>query len=145
MRIFLRFLSLKKASDPLGRDSVSKMSLATISLIGLLIYLIYHFYVYPALISPLSKIPNAHWSVPITSLWILRQRYEKRENYALEKAHKRFGPFVRTGPNEVSVDGLEGIRTVYQGGFEKADWYEIFDNYGYVHDTLNLPWEEFEG
>lgn len=113
----------------------------TALLLGPLILLAYHFYVYPALISPLSKIPNAHWSVPITPLWILHKRFKKRENGALEDAHKRLGPFVRTAPNELSVDSLDGVRTIYQGGFEKADWYEIFDNYGWVlAHQISTPW-----
>lgn len=98
----------------------------------LVIFLSYHFVIYPALISPLARLPNAHWSAPFSPAWILYQRFKKRENASLEKAHKSLGPFIRVGPNDVSVNDLDAVRTIYQGGWEKPGWYGVFDNYGYV-------------
>lgn len=94
------------------------------------IYCTYHFIIHPAFLSPLSALPKAHWSVPFSPLWILYKRYAHRENGALVAAHKRLGPYVRTAPNEVSVDDVEGVKQIYMGGFEKPEWYAIFDNYG---------------
>lgn len=38
--------------------------------------------------------------------------------------HKRRGPILRIGPNELSVNCYEGgLRTIYAGGFEKHDFY----------------------
>lgn len=105
---------------------------AVLLALTLVIFSLYHFVVHPALISPLARLPNAHWSVPFSPLWILYQRYKKRENASLEKAHKERGPFIRVGPNDVSVDDLNAVRTIYQGGWEKPSWYGVFDNYGYV-------------
>lgn len=92
---------------------------------------IYKLLVYPALISPLSKVPNAHWSAPFSATWILWIRFTNYENREVQHAHLEKGPVVRLGPNEISVNCVDGgIRTVYGGGFEKRDWYSIFDNYG---------------
>ncbi len=107
----------------------------SISASGLLVFLflaIYKFIVYPTFVSPLSKIPNAHWSAPISPLWILWIRRRCRENRKLHAAHLRLGPVIRLAPNELSVNDLASLRTVYAGGFEKGQWYSIFDNYGYV-------------
>ncbi|KAJ4392998.1 hypothetical protein N0V93_002202 [Gnomoniopsis smithogilvyi] len=98
--------------------------------LAILIYLTYRFIIYPAFLSPLAALPNAHWSARFSPLWILYKRYAHRENGALVAAHKRLGPYVRTAPNEVSVDDVEGIKQIYMGGFEKPEWYAIFDNYG---------------
>lgn len=95
-----------------------------------LLFIAYHFIVYPALLSPLSKIPNAHWSAVISPLWILHKRFRKRENATLQKAHERLGPYVRVAPGEVSVNHIEGVKRIYGGGFDKAGWYGVFDNYG---------------
>lgn len=84
----------------------------------------------PIFLSPLAKLPSAHWSAPISSLWVLAARKLGRENKLLHSSHKRLGPVVRIGPNDVSVDGPDAIRVVYQGGFEKDPWYAVFDNYG---------------
>jgi hypothetical protein len=97
----------------------------------LILTAIYKFVLYPALLSPLSKVPNAHWSAPFTSAWSLWIRFVNRENREIYGAHLKNGPVIRLGPNEISVNSVDGgIRAVYGGGFEKGDWYSIFDNYG---------------
>ena len=98
----------------------------------LLLYLVYKYIIYPTFFSPLSKIPNAHWSAPISPIWILWRRYAFSENAAIHTAHLNYGPIVRLGPNDISVNCVdEGIKTI--GAFEKPDWYpNAFFNYGYV-------------
>jgi hypothetical protein len=93
---------------------------------------IYRYIIYPAYLSPLSSIPRAHWSTPYSSLWILLARKNGYENRALLEAHQSKGSVVRVGPNALSVDGVDAIRTVYGGGFEKDSWYHVFDNYGFA-------------
>ncbi|KAK0709509.1 cytochrome P450 [Lasiosphaeria miniovina] len=84
----------------------------------------------PAVLSPLAKIPNAHWSAPLSRVWILGIRFVHRENRTLHDAHRRLGPVIRIGPNELSINDMDCVRTVYQGGFDKPAWYSVFDNYG---------------
>lgn len=94
---------------------------------------IYRYILYPIFISPLARIPNAHWSVPLTSCWISWSRYTQKENRSIYAAHERCGPIVRLGPEEVGVNCVNrGIRTIYGAGFDKGDWYGIFNNYGSV-------------
>ena len=104
-------------------------SIALAACVGLLVY---RFIIYPVFFSPLARIPNAHWSAPLTPLWILYVRYSRRENRTLHVAHQNLGSIVRIGPHELSIDTINNVRTVYQGGFEKSNFYSIFDNYGYV-------------
>lgn len=113
---------------------------------ALALLLLYHHVLYPAFISPLRKLPAAHWTCHFSSIWILAARLYRRENRSLHKAHIKLGPVVRIGPAEVSVDGVEGMRVIYQGGFEKGFWYSVFSNYGSVLSselpflTDNLTW-----
>jgi hypothetical protein len=105
----------------------------SITLLGFLsrfAFALYKLVVYPEFISPLSKIPKAHWSASTSPIWILWTRFRCQENRNLHAAHERLGPVIRVGPNELSVNDIAGLRTVYGGGFEKGDWYSIFDNYG---------------
>ncbi|KAF9876041.1 cytochrome p450 [Colletotrichum karsti] len=83
------------------------------------LWLVYHFILYPVFISPLAKIPAPHWSCHVSPLWILLARKNNFQNRSLHRAHLELGPVVRIGPNEISVDGYDALRTVYQGGFEK--------------------------
>lgn len=95
------------------------------------VYLVYVYIIHPLFVSPLSKLPAAHWSCHISNFWILRARKKGAENALLHKAHRRLGNVVRVAPNTISADGVEAMRTIYQGGFPKAPWYRVFDNYGY--------------
>jgi len=82
---------------------------------------LYKFIIYPAFISPLARLPNAHWSSPFSPFWILWARFKRQENAALHAAHIKHGPIIRTGSKEISINSLDGgIRNVYGGGFDKG-------------------------
>ncbi|KAK2031483.1 cytochrome P450 family protein [Colletotrichum zoysiae] len=102
-------------------------------------WLLYHFVIHPLFLSPLSKIPVPHWSCHISPLWILYTRKTNCQNGTLHQAHRRLGPVLRIAPNELSLDGYDALKTVYQGGFEKDEWYSIFDNYGVPCMFSTLP------
>ncbi len=93
---------------------------------------VYKYIVHPLWLSPLSRIPPAHWSSPISSLWILKHRRVERETPTVHAAHLRLGSIIRLAPNELSVNSIDGgLRTIYAGGYEKGDWYyNAFNNYG---------------
>jgi unspecific monooxygenase len=102
-----------------------------IALSLLFILATYRYLVHPLFISPLLKIPPAHWTAPISPLWILYTRRRRNENATIHALHQRLGPLVRLGPNEISVNCVDGgIRTIYGGGYEKGQWYAVFNNYG---------------
>ncbi|KAI4865927.1 cytochrome P450 [Hypoxylon rubiginosum] len=96
----------------------------------LILVFLYKYVLYPAFISPLSAIPTAHWSCSVSPAWILWARFKQRENRTLYAAHRQHGPIVRIGPNELCVNSVEAVKTIYQGGFDKHQWYSLFDNYG---------------
>jgi hypothetical protein len=106
-------------------------SLVGVAAAAVIVFLTFRFIIHPALLSPLARIPSAHWSAPFSSIWILWVRFVHRENRTLHSAHRRLGPVIRVGPNELSISDVDSVRTVYQGGFEKPVWYSVFDNYGY--------------
>ena len=119
------------------------MALSRVALLGLLLLgglAIYKFIIEPIFLSPLSKIPNIHWSAPLSRLWILNERRQAQETFAVHAAHQRLGPIVRLAPNELSINSVDGgIRTVYSGSYEKGDWYRnIFNNYG-VEPMFAMP------
>jgi hypothetical protein len=92
--------------------------------------LLYRYILYPITLSPLAKIPSAHWSCSVSPTWMLWARFQSRENKTLYEAHQKHGPIVRLGPNEVSINNMEAVKTVYQGGFDKHEWYSVFNNFG---------------
>lgn len=45
----------------------------------------------------------------------------------LEELHRKYGPIVRTGPNEVSISNWRHLRTIYlntKGMIKNPDFYE---------------------
>ena len=108
---------------------------------GLLVALgIYKYLIYPVFISPLSKIPNAHWTAPFSVLWIHNCRRREIETFVTHEAHQRLGPVIRLAPDVISVNNVDGgIRTIYAGGYEKGEWYKnVFNNYG-IEPMFSMP------
>lgn len=92
---------------------MSSPSIASLVLCGLLVYTAYRVVIYPLFLSPLSKLPPAHPTATISPLWILYIRRTGWENRTVLAAHKRLGPVIRLGPNEISVNCVDGgIRSV---------------------------------
>ena len=100
--------------------------------LSVLVYLVWRYAIYPAFFSPLSKIPNAHFSAAISPLWILSKRFWMTENRTIHAAHLKHGKIVRLGPDDISVASIDdGVRVIYGGGFEKHAYYSNqFDNFG---------------
>ncbi|EMC98232.1 hypothetical protein BAUCODRAFT_417228 [Baudoinia panamericana UAMH 10762] len=115
-------------------------AIPTITLALLLGIVVYRLVFYPILLSPLAKIPSAHWTAPFSRLWILYYRSRQQETPTVHNAHARLGPIVRLAPNEISVNCVDGgIRTIYAGGYEKGDWYiNVFNNYG-IPPMFSMP------
>ncbi|KAE8154531.1 cytochrome P450, partial [Aspergillus avenaceus] len=96
----------------------------------LVVVLLYKYIIYPYYLSPLSRIPNAHFSAPVSEKWIEKQRNMGKEVLTIYDLHQKHGPVVRLGPNEISVNSLNGLKTIYTGAFEKHPFYsEFFVNF----------------
>lgn len=104
----------------------------------LVVVSIYKFLIVPAFLSPLSKIPAAHWTAHFSPLWILWKRFTNHENEAVYRLHMAHGPCVRLGPNELSLNCFEGgLKQIYLGGFSKTDFYKLgFKNYEFVDHSF---------
>ena len=115
------------------------MALLQYALLAISASILCRFCLLPSFFSPLAAIPPAHWSARFSSLWILWARFNKRENWTIHDAHQRLGPIVRLGPEEVSVNDVQALKTIYVGGWEKPEWYLLFTNFwGYVYNVRFL-------
>lgn len=100
----------------------------------------YKYIIYQAFLSPLARIPAAHWSCHISPVWQVWQRWQMRENDAVYQLHEKKGPILRLRPNELSVNCVEeGTRAIYWGSFEKDKFFSLsFVHYGYVFHKNSL-------
>ncbi|KAF2841848.1 cytochrome P450 monooxygenase-like protein [Patellaria atrata CBS 101060] len=108
------------------------LNIPILTLILVLAFVLYNYFIYPTFISPLAKIPAAHPTASFSPIWIHWIRFRAREPSTIYAAHERLGPVVRLGPNEISVNSVKGgLQTIYSGGFEKWEFYKnLFENYG---------------
>jgi len=138
--ISLHLGALNITKNSLQLDNMALPIIPTIALILLISLAVYRFIVFPAFFSPLAKVPNAHWSAPFSSLWILYHRLIQNDTPTVHRAHGKLGPIIRLAPNELSINCVEGgIRTIYSGGYDKGDWYSnVFSNYS-VQPMFAMP------
>lgn len=75
---------------------------------------------------PLAKYPGPWWWC-ISSLKLAYVSYLGRRHFVIDNLHKKYGPFVRIGPNTISINTLSAVKMYYSGGIkghlEKADSY----------------------
>ncbi|KAK5991528.1 Cytochrome P450 monooxygenase [Cladobotryum mycophilum] len=83
--------------------------------------------VYRALSNPLRKIPGPFWARH-TNLWKAYHMYSRSLPEALLKAHEKYGPVIRIGPNDVDFQSREAIEPIYKAGrtMPKTKFYDGF-------------------
>ncbi|KAJ6490679.1 cytochrome P450 [Mycena vitilis] len=73
---------------------------------------------------PLAHIPGPTVN-KITKLWGVRISIGGNQHKVNKALHDKYGPFVRTGPNEVSIIHADAVKAVLgTGGFQKGQYYE---------------------
>ncbi|KPM38471.1 hypothetical protein AK830_g8100 [Neonectria ditissima] len=73
-------------------------------------------------VSPLSQIPSAGFAAPYSRLlWAFRREYRGTITLDLPVLHKKLGPLIRIGPNEVSFYSMEVYDAVHKvnSGYKK--------------------------
>ena len=115
----------------LSASSIIMLSLAILGLFAILLLLLYRYIIHPSFISPLSKIPCAHLTSSIIPIQVWSREIMSPNTHGVYAAHRKRGPVLRLGPNEISCASATALRTIYQGGFEKDRMYEdFFVNFG---------------
>ncbi|KAL5342294.1 cytochrome P450 [Aspergillus crustosus] len=95
-----------------------------------LFFPLFRYLIRPLFLSPLSKIPNAHFTSPLSARWIQNIRQAGSEVRTIHALHRKYGPVVRLAPDELSVNSLHGLRVIYTGAFEKHPLYrDLFLNF----------------
>ncbi|KAF5617290.1 cytochrome P450 monooxygenase [Fusarium tjaetaba] len=88
------------------------LEIAGTAFVAILIYNIISIYT-----SPLSKIPSAGFGATFSRLlWTFPQEYKGAITLTLPELHKKLGPLIRIGPNEVSFYSRETYETVHKVG-----------------------------
>lgn len=74
------------------------------------------------------------WYTNISSLPLKYQEFARNRRLWIHSLHQRYGPTVRLSPTEVSFANADGMKEIYQStgsGYEKTEFYDLFQQYGY--------------
>ncbi|PKS10120.1 hypothetical protein jhhlp_001870 [Lomentospora prolificans] len=79
---------------------------------------------YRLYIHPLARVPGPRLAA-LSNFWHAYQARNGRMRELGKTLHRRYGPVVRVGPDEVWFDSVEGFKHIYSPGsdFEKSDFY----------------------
>lgn len=101
------------------------------AIVGTIMLLLHRFVYLPFFSSPLGRIPGP--PLYAISKWRLAlDDWRGTRTREIDKLHRRYGPIVRVGPNEVAFNSLSALKTIYGAGSgsERTSFYDMFDAYG---------------
>lgn len=96
-----------------------------------LLALIHQLILQPLFFSPLSRVPGPKLYA-LTKWRLAWDEWRGERTRTINRLHKKYGPVVRIGPNEIHFNSLSALRTIYGAGsgFERTAFYSMFDVYG---------------
>ncbi|TRX94776.1 hypothetical protein FHL15_004237 [Xylaria flabelliformis] len=89
-------------------------------------------YIWKCVSSPLRTLPGPKISL-FTSLVLKYHEFRALRTRYIHQLHLRYGPVVRIAPQEASFASLEGIKEIYGSGgsgYDKTEFYDLFQVYG---------------
>ncbi|KAL6412087.1 hypothetical protein AUP68_04469 [Ilyonectria robusta] len=104
----------------LGKLLLQTFTTTIVSLVALLVTII----IYRLVFHPLASIPGPRLAA-ISSIWHAYHARNGRMAHLGRTLHRRYGPVVRVGPNEVWFNTKQAFQAIYStgSGFEKSDFY----------------------
>ncbi|KAK9451825.1 cytochrome P450 [Limtongia smithiae] len=85
--------------------------------------------IYQRLFHPLASYPGP-FLASLTDLWQVGQFLSLKQPYRLTELHEKYGPFVRYGPDKLSVTSEDAIALLYQKSARSMPKTEFYDAYG---------------
>lgn len=82
---------------------------------------------YRLTLHPLARYPGPPLA-RITDIYLTYYAYRGSRHLAFHRAHEQYGPYVRIGPNTLSINTNTALKTIYgfRANVRKADFYTAF-------------------
>jgi hypothetical protein len=98
---------------------------------ALSLLLLKYLFLDPLVFSPLKNIPGPK-TFALTKWRLAYEDWKGTRTRTIDQLHRQFGPVVRIGPNEISFNSLNALRTIYGPGsrYGRTSFYRMFDVYG---------------
>lgn len=133
-------LGVLLASDEMAILQLWQFSLAALGFLSLGLSM--HRFIF----APLSKLPGPGYSL-FTDLYLMYKEFTGQRRPYIHELHKKFGPVVRLGPNEVSFTSMEAIKEIYQSGgsgYDKTEFYTLFRQFSTRWVNRELRWGDYQ-
>lgn len=118
------------------RAQTSESPIPPLLLLVILVFTILVSYsIYQRYFHPLAEFPGP-FLASITDLWQVHQYLTFKQPYNLTNLHEKYGPFVRYGPDKLSITSGDAISLIYQKGAKSMPKTEFYDAYGAVHPNV---------
>ncbi|KAL1612329.1 hypothetical protein SLS60_000555 [Paraconiothyrium brasiliense] len=97
------------------------------SVFGLSFFYIFGLTVYRLTLHPLARYPGPKLAA-ITDIYLTYYAYRGSRHLAFQRAHEKYGPYVRLGPNTLSCNTSTALKAIYgfRANVRKADFYTAF-------------------
>ncbi|KAI0476723.1 cytochrome P450 3A13 [Xylaria cf. heliscus] len=108
------------------------MALFSVNFLAVTGLLLIGWYIWKCVASPLRTLPGPKISL-FTSLVLKLHEFRALRTRYIHELHLKYGPVVRIAPNEASFASLEGIKEIYGSGgsgYDKTEFYDLFQVYG---------------
>jgi hypothetical protein len=101
--------------------------LLSASIFGALVFYILGTIVYRLTLHPLASYPGP-FLAKCTDIYLAYYAYKGSRHLAFHRAHEQYGPYVRLGPNLLSINTATGLKSIYgfRSNVRKASFYEAF-------------------
>lgn len=102
-----------------------------------LVFIIYltGYALYQRFLHPLAGYPGP-FLASLTDLWQVHQYLTLKQPYHLTDLHAKYGPFVRYGPDKLSITTEDAVPLIYQKGAKTMPKTEFYDAYGAAHPNV---------
>lgn len=102
----------------------------------------YILFIHPLFLSPLAQIPGPKLAA-LTSLY-LNYHYLQDGVVFIGNLHRKYGPIVRVGPNELDIDGPSHMQPIYgiRSNFRKPDSTGLFESHGHPCTFASITSQE---
>ncbi|KAH8820178.1 cytochrome P450 [Xylogone sp. PMI_703] len=91
-------------------------------------------WIYRIFFNPIRKIPGPFWARK-THLWKAYHMYKRDLHQVILKAHEKYGPVVRIGPNDVNFQSRDAIDPIYKAGRAMPKTH-FYDGFTAIHPNL---------
>ncbi|KAF7557325.1 hypothetical protein G7Z17_g855 [Cylindrodendrum hubeiense] len=77
------------------------------------------------------------WTAHFSYLWLAKTTYSGRQYWVHRELHRKLGPLVRIGPNEILTDDPDIIREIssVRSSYARAEWY-LTGRFNPYHDNI---------